>query len=203
MADPVVHLTAGIPDSGTGNITTLGQHLAAIQVAATSPFAKITDGTNTAAVKAASTAPLVTDPAVVVSISPNGQNANGRANPANAAPVVTSLATDMTSSRVNAAASTNATSLKASAGSILSIAVFNVAAYDVFVKFYNKASAPTVGTDTPVWTMPLKAGTGFFGPFPLGTFFGTGIAYAITKLQADSDTTVVVAGDVTGKIDWI
>jgi hypothetical protein len=25
MADPVVHITAGIPDSGTGNITTLGQ----------------------------------------------------------------------------------------------------------------------------------------------------------------------------------
>ena len=27
MADPVVHITAGIPDSGTGNITTLGQTL--------------------------------------------------------------------------------------------------------------------------------------------------------------------------------
>lgn len=27
MADPVVHITAGLPDSGTGNITTLGQTL--------------------------------------------------------------------------------------------------------------------------------------------------------------------------------
>lgn len=27
MADPVVHITAGVPDSGTGNITTLGQTL--------------------------------------------------------------------------------------------------------------------------------------------------------------------------------
>lgn len=27
MPDPVVHITAGIPDSGTGNITTLGQTL--------------------------------------------------------------------------------------------------------------------------------------------------------------------------------
>src|SRR6516225_11860293 len=25
MADPVVHITAGVPDAGTGNITTLGQ----------------------------------------------------------------------------------------------------------------------------------------------------------------------------------
>lgn len=33
---------------------------------------KVTDGTNTAAVKAASTAPIATDPAVVVTISPNG-----------------------------------------------------------------------------------------------------------------------------------
>lgn len=29
MADPVVHITNGVPDSGTGNITTLGQVLAA------------------------------------------------------------------------------------------------------------------------------------------------------------------------------
>jgi hypothetical protein len=28
MSDPVVHITAGVPDSGTGNITTLGQTLA-------------------------------------------------------------------------------------------------------------------------------------------------------------------------------
>lgn len=34
-------------------------------------FEKITDGTNTAAVKAASTAPVATDPALVVAISPN------------------------------------------------------------------------------------------------------------------------------------
>ena len=27
MADPVVHITNGIPDVGTGNITTLGQTL--------------------------------------------------------------------------------------------------------------------------------------------------------------------------------
>lgn len=49
---------------------------------------KVTDGTNTAAVKAASTAPVASDPAVVVSISPNSVNANGRATPANSAPVV-------------------------------------------------------------------------------------------------------------------
>lgn len=106
-------------------------------------------------------------------------------------------------SRVVAAASTNATSVKASAGNITNVDLFNVAAYDVFVKFYNKASAPTVGTDTPVWTVPIKAGTGFSKQFPNGRWFSTGVAFAITKLQADSDTTVVAAGDVTGQVEYI
>jgi hypothetical protein len=147
----------------------------------------------------------------------SGANTNGQATSANSAPVViasdqsnlpisakpTATVNGTTSSRINAAASTNATSLKASAGQVYSIDVFNVAAYDVFLKFYNKASAPTVGTDTPVWTIPIKAGAGYSNVFPLGKAFSTGIAYAITKLQADSDTTAVAALDVTGTMDWI
>lgn len=45
-------------------------------------------GSNRAAVKPASTAPVVGDPALVVSISPNSVNTNGRAVPASSAPVV-------------------------------------------------------------------------------------------------------------------
>lgn len=117
--------------------------------------------------------------------------------------VLTAANNNLTYSRVNAAASTNATSLKASAGNIAAIDVFNVAAYMVFLKLYNKASAPTVGTDTPVWTIPLPANGAFSGDFTAGEYFSTGIAYAITKLQADADTTAVAAGDVTGRIKWI
>jgi len=115
----------------------------------------------------------------------------------------TASANGMTKSRVNSAASTNATSLKASAGAIYSIQLFNNAAYTVFLKLYNKASAPTVGTDTPTWTIPIPAGGGFSHYFQHGRPDATGIAYAITKLQADSDTTAVVAGDLTGEILWI
>ena len=115
----------------------------------------------------------------------------------------TAVAGGQTLSRVNAAASTNATSLKASSGNILGIRVFNVATYSVFLKLYNKASSPTVGTDTPTWTIPIPAGAGFAEEFAFGRPAATGIAYAITKLQADSDTTAVAAGDLTGEISWI
>jgi hypothetical protein len=152
-----------------------------------------------------------------VAISPNSVNANGQATMANSAPVViasdqsavkvtpgvSATANGATPSRINAAASTNATSLKASAGQIYSIDVYNPAAYTVFLKLYNKASAPTVGTDTPVMTIPVAAGGGYSKTWPMGFPFSTGIAYAITKLQADSDTTVVVAGDLTGNAIWI
>ena len=45
--------------------------LPTMDVAARAAFQKLTDGTNTAAVKAASTAAVATDPALVVAISPN------------------------------------------------------------------------------------------------------------------------------------
>jgi hypothetical protein len=93
--------------------------------------------------------------------------------------------------------------LKASAGNIGQIDIFNSNDEARYFKLYNKASAPTVGTDTPVWTIPLLPGTGFSATFAYGKSFATGIAYAITSGLADTDTGVVEAGDVTGSIDWI
>lgn len=148
---------------------------------------------------------------------PNGANINGQKSMSGSAPVV--VASDQspvatlvgvsaslngaTPSRINAAASTNATSLKASSGQVYSIDVYNSAAYSVYLKLYNKASAPTVGTDTPVMTIPIASGGGYSKTWQTGFPFSTGIAYAITKAQADSDTTAVVAGDLTGNIIWI
>lgn len=55
----------------------------------TTPWlSKLHDGTNAVAVKAASTAPGATDPALVVAISPNSVNSNGQTTMANSAPVV-------------------------------------------------------------------------------------------------------------------
>lgn len=102
---------------------------------------------------------------------------------------------------LSSAASTNATSVKASAGNVFTIYGVNTNAAARYLKLYNKASAPTVGTDTPVLTLylpPTAVGGGVFS-FKLGEFgqyFGTGIAYALTTAAADSDTGALTSGDV-------
>ena len=100
-------------------------------------------------------------------------------------------------SRVLSAASTNATSVKASGGQVYSWSIYNTTASSLrYVKLYNKASAPTVGTDTPVITLliPPSGGTNFSDDN--GIAFGTGIALAITGAATDADTTAVGANDV-------
>ena len=164
----------------------------------------VNQGGNSAVVKPASTGAAAADPSLVVNISPNSPPvAMTQSGSWTVQRIQTATNTNLIQTRVVAAATTNATSLKASAGNIAAIDLFNVAAYMVFLKLYNKASAPTVGTDTPVWTIPIPASGGFSIDFSQGEYFSTGIAFAITKLQADSDTTVLVAGDVTGRIKWV
>lgn len=97
------------------------------------------------------------------------------------------------------AASTNATSLKASAGTLYAVIATNINAAVRYLKFYNKATAPTVGTDTPVLTFAIPgntAGAGFSINLDPGVHFGTGIAYAITTGAADSDTAAVAANEI-------
>jgi hypothetical protein len=90
MADTAVAITAG---SGTNVDTrtegTNGNHRQVIVVGDPATNDSV------AAVKAASTAPVAADPALVVSISPNSVNANGQATMANSAPVV--IASNQTS----------------------------------------------------------------------------------------------------------
>lgn len=105
-----------------------------------------------------------------------------------------------TLARLLSAATTNATSLKASAGVLGIVYAVNLNAAVRYLKFYNKASAPTVGSDTPVLTMPIPAsatGAGFaINLGPNGLSFSTGIAYAITTGVADADTAAVAANEI-------
>lgn len=66
------NVSTGTGAGGTGiPRVTVSNDSAVNQTIGTSGFGKVTDGTNTAAVKAASTAPTATDPALVVALSPN------------------------------------------------------------------------------------------------------------------------------------
>lgn len=103
------------------------------------------------------------------------------------------------SAKFISAASTNATSVKASAGVVFAIIAQNLNASVRYLKLYNKASAPTVGTDTPVFTMPIPAsatGAGFTWSIPPGIDFSTGIAFALTTGSADNDTGAVAASEI-------
>lgn len=103
-----------------------------------------------------------------------------------------------TSRIVSSAASTNATSAKASAGTVYGITGYNSNAAVRYLKLYNKASAPTVGTDTPVLTYAIPPTAGFAFDDVNGMYFSTGIAYALTTGSADADTGAVGAADIVG-----
>jgi hypothetical protein len=95
------------------------------------------------------------------------------------------------------AASTNATSLKASAGQVGVIVCTNTNASARFLKLYNKASAPTVGTDTPDLTFLIPGNTsGFTINCGCGFEFTTGIAYALTTGVADNNSGAVAADEI-------
>lgn len=105
---------------------------------------------------------------------------------------------------VLSAATTNATSVKGSAGSLMSVSLSNSAASWRYFKLYNKASAPTLGTDTPLGIYGIPPGGSRdidCGAF--GIRLTTGIAYAITGGAAVADATVVAANDVHGHIVYV
>lgn len=113
--------------------------------------------------------------------------------------VANALTNGCTNHRRIATADVNSVSLKGSAGTIAGGYVFNTSAATKYLKLYNKATAPTVGTDTPIMTLPIAPSTGLllaaaFDNF--GLWFSTGIGYAITGAAADADATALTAGDV-------
>lgn len=93
------------------------------------------------------------------------------------------------------AASTNGGVDKATAGSLFEISASNPTATPAFLKLYNKATAPTVGTDVPVLTIPIPASGVVNLQFGLtGKRFSAGIGHAVTAAIAATDTGVTVAG---------
>lgn len=126
---------------------------------------------------------------------------------ANPLPVVLSSGSGgaATAYKLISAATTNATVVKATPGEITSIELGNINAAARYLKLYNKATAPTVGTDTPIKTLIIPgnlagAGNNVFFPAPIS--FSNGISFALTTGIQDSDTGAVAANEIVVNIDY-
>lgn len=119
-----------------------------------------------------------------------------------AMPAVAQISPAALVATVEAAATTNATLTKAGPVHLYGFSLCNnTAAVKVF-KFYNKATAPTVGTDAVFFKVIIPANQCRDRHMTLGALFPLGIGYAITGLAANTDTTAVAAGDVSGAFEY-
>lgn len=103
---------------------------------------------------------------------------------------------------LNSAASTNGSLILTGTSGLHAFYASNIGASPAFVKLYNKATAPTVGTDVPAMILPVPAAVGGVPgvcTLPIGNQgfrFALGLGIAITGGVADNDTTAVAAGQV-------
>jgi len=103
---------------------------------------------------------------------------------------------------INSAASTNGQLVLTGTSGLQALFASNTGAGAAYVKLYNKATAPTVGTDTPAMIITVPAavagvpGEKEITPGFNGYRFPLGLGLAITGGAADSDTTAVAAGQV-------
>ena len=108
-----------------------------------------------------------------------------------------------TSARIITAATTNDTNVKASAGKVYAITGTNTSAGLKYLKLYNKATTPTVGTDTPLLTFALPVGAFNFDlAGSVGADFSAGIGYGVTGAAGDADTTATAVNDVIASITY-
>ena len=96
---------------------------------------------------------------------------------------------------LSAANSANNTNIKGSAGIVYFIEGWNAGTI-TYLKLYNKATAPVMGTDTPIYTCYLPASAKFQLSFPFGLNFATGIGFALGTVAADNDSTAVASAAV-------
>ena len=107
-------------------------------------------------------------------------------------------------SHTKSAANTTGIVVKGSAGQVYGFICTNTNASARYVKFYNKATAATVGTDTPVFVLMIPGNANGAGmvaaEFTSGIAFATGISIGITTGVADSDTGAPAANEIIANV---
>lgn len=94
--------------------------------------------------------------------------------------------------------------VKASAGQVYGLCLSNEGLTSVssglYVKLYDKAAAPTVGSDTPVMTIKVKDDGERDIKIPHGLAFASGIGIGCTTGAADNDTGAPSAGEMIAHV---
>ena len=91
-----------------------------------------------------------------------------------------------------------------SASTLGFMSLMNVGNFTRYLKIYNKASAPTVGTDVPIYTFSIPPLCTTYIPLPSQGLRGaTGLAFAITGGAADADTTAITAGEIFAAYGYV
>jgi hypothetical protein len=104
-------------------------------------------------------------------------------------------------SATQSTASTNATSVKGSPGTIFNISAFNTTTTIYYLRMYNTSSAPTCSSATGfVETLPVPPAAasggsgGFIRPIEQGQQYTTGIGFCITGGPTSTDNTNAAVG---------
>lgn len=100
------------------------------------------------------------------------------------------------SSYTVSAATTNSTLVAAGYRLLTGWSCVNNGASLAYVKLYDKATAPTVGTDTPAVMIPVPPSGGANISLARPVRFSLGLGFGITGGLANSDTTAVSASQV-------
>ena len=101
--------------------------------------------------------------------------------------------------RTISANTTNATSVTSAPATVHGWYLSNVNAAPRYLKLYDTASAPTVGTTTPVMTILIPgntAGAAANVEIRTGLRFSSGIGIGLTTGVADNDTNAVAANEI-------
>lgn len=113
-----------------------------------------------------------------------------------------------TPGKLISAASTNATLIKASPGTLGFLCASNINSSPRYLKVYNSAVAPTVGTTVPVFTFLIPgntagAGTNVAIASAKGINFSAGISISLNTGVADTDAGAVAANEIVVNYGFI
>lgn len=108
----------------------------------------------------------------------------------------------LTGTGVTSAATTNATSVKASAGRLIGMWLLNETTTKYYIRFYNLATTPACNSATGFvqsFPIPPAAASGQVNGYslsfaPYGFAFTTGIGYCITANAASTDNNAAAVG---------